>query len=114
MQRHVPSSLEASQRMRALQACVLRFGGTPKELKCGDVSLHAMWARRHGTKFNGASYIVQRAGEAVYSEAGKAQLKDRVAYYMNNAKTIKTGLAEAGFDGIRWSKGCTIHLAQDT
>ena len=56
-----------------------------------------MWARRHGTKFNGAPYIVQRAGEAVYSEAGKAQLKDQVAYYMNNAKTIKTGLAEAGF-----------------
>ena len=69
----------------------------PKELKCGDVSLHAMWARRHGTKFNGAPYIVQRAGEAVYSDAGKAQLKDQVAYYMNNAKTIKTGLAEAGF-----------------
>ena len=75
----------------------LGFTVVPKELKCGDVSLHAMWARRHGTKFNGAPYIVQRAGEAVYSEAGKAQLKDQVAYYMNNAKTIKTGLAEAGF-----------------
>ena len=75
----------------------LGFTVVPKELKCGDVSLHAMWARRHGTKFNGAPYIVQRAGEAVYSDAGKAQLKDQVAYYMNNAKTIKTGLAEAGF-----------------
>ena len=40
---------------------------------------------------------VQRAGEAVYSEAGKAQLKEQVAYYMNNAKTIKEGLTEAGF-----------------
>ena len=48
-----------------------------------DVSLHAMWARRHGTKFNGAPYIVQSAGEAVYSDAGKAQLKAQVAYYMN-------------------------------
>lgn len=76
----------------------LGFTVVPKELKCGEVSLHAMWARRHGTKFNGAPYIVQRAGEAVYSEAGKAQLKEQVAYYMNNAKTIKTGLKDAGFD----------------
>ena len=75
----------------------LGFTVVPKDLKCQDVSLHAMWARRHGTKFNGAPYIVQRAGEAVYSEAGKAQLKEQVAYYMKNAKTIKTGLAEAGF-----------------
>lgn len=77
----------------------VRLGYTvvPKELKCGDVSLNAMWARRHGTKFNGAPYIVQRAGEAVYSEAGKAQLKEQVAYYMKNANTIKTGLQEAGF-----------------
>ena len=52
----------------------------------------------HGTKYNGAPYIVQRAGEAVYSEAGKAQLKDQVAYYMNNAKTIKQGLKDAGYN----------------
>jgi LL-diaminopimelate aminotransferase len=76
----------------------LGFTVVPKELKCGEVSLNAMWARRHGTKFNGAPYIVQRAGEAVYSEAGKAQLKEQVAYYMNNARTIKTGLKEAGYE----------------
>ena len=78
----------------------VRLGYTvvPKELKCGDVSLHSMWARRHGTKFNGAPYIIQRAGEAVYSEAGKAQLKEQIAYYMKNAKTIKSGLQEAGFE----------------
>ncbi|MEE1007899.1 MAG: LL-diaminopimelate aminotransferase [Agathobacter sp.] len=77
----------------------LRLGFTvvPKELKCGEVSLHAMWARRHGTKFNGAPYIVQRAGEAVYSPEGKAQLKEQVAYYMNNAKIIKDGLKDAGY-----------------
>ena len=75
----------------------LGFTVVPKELKCGDVSLNAMWARRHGTKFNGAPYIVQRAGEAVYSDAGKAQLKEQVAYYMKNAKTIKEGLKEAGY-----------------
>ena len=75
----------------------LGFTVVPKELKCGDVSLNAMWVRRHGTKFNGAPYIVQRAGEAVYSDAGKAQLKEQVAYYMKNAKTIKEGLKDAGY-----------------
>ena len=75
----------------------LGFTVVPKELKCGDVYLNAMWARRHGTKFNGAPYIVQRAGEAVYSDAGKAQLKEQVAYYMKNAKTIKEGLKDAGY-----------------
>ena len=76
----------------------LGFTVVPKELKCNDVSLHALWARRHGTKFNGAPYIVQRAGEAVYSEAGKRELKEQVAYYMNNAKTIKNGLKDAGYE----------------
>ena len=78
----------------------VRLGYTvvPKELKCGNVSLHDMWARRHGTKFNGAPYIVQRAGEAVYSAVGKAQLKDQVGYYMKNAKTIKEGLKDAGYE----------------
>ncbi len=75
----------------------LGFTVIPKELKCGDVSLNALWARRHGTKYNGAPYIVQRAGEAVYSETGRQELKKQVAYYMNNAKVIKEGLAEAGF-----------------
>ena len=78
----------------------VRLGYTvvPKDLKCGDVSLHSMWARRHGTKFNGAPYIQQRAGEAVYTEAGKAQLREQIDYYMRNAKAIKEGLADAGFE----------------
>lgn len=75
----------------------LGYAVVPKELKCGDVSLNGMWARRHGTKFNGAPYIVQRAGEATYSPEGKAQLKEQVAYYMKNASTIKNGLQEAGY-----------------
>lgn len=62
------------------------------------VSLNGMWARRHGTKFNGAPYIIQRAGEAVYSDAGQAQIKEQVGYYMNNAKTIYTGLKDAGYE----------------
>ncbi|MCD7716841.1 MAG: LL-diaminopimelate aminotransferase [Lachnospiraceae bacterium] len=76
-----------------------RLGYTviPKDLKCGDVMLHSLWARRHGTKYNGAPYIQQRAGEAVYSPEGKEQLAKQVAYYMNNAKVIKEGLQEAGY-----------------
>ena len=75
----------------------LGFTVIPKDLKCGDVSLHSLWARRHGTKFNGAPYIVQRAGEAVYSEAGQKQTGEQIAYYMNNAKTILEGLKSAGY-----------------
>lgn len=76
----------------------LGFTVVPKDLVCDGVSLHDMWARRHGTKFNGAPYIIQRAGEAVYSEAGQAQIKEQVGYYMHNAKTIYTGLKEAGYE----------------
>lgn len=75
----------------------LGFTVVPKELVCGGVSLNGMWARRHGTKFNGAPYIIQRAGEAVYSAEGQAQIKEQVGYYMNNAKVIYTGLQEAGY-----------------
>ena len=57
-----------------------------------------MWARRHGTKFNGAPYIIQRAGEAVYSDAGKAQVKEQVGNYMKNAALIKEGLKDAGYE----------------
>ena len=78
----------------------VRLGATviPKDLICKDVMLHSLWARRHGTKYNGAPYIVQKAGEAVYSEAGKAQLKEQVAYYMKNAAVIYEGLKEAGYN----------------
>ncbi len=77
----------------------VRLGYTviPKDLKCGGVTLHSLWARRHGTKYNGAPYIVQRAGESVYSPEGKAQLKEQVAYYMKNAAYILKGLKEAGY-----------------
>lgn len=77
----------------------VRLGYTviPKDLKCGGVTLHSLWARRHGTKYNGAPYIVQRAGEAVYSPEGKKQLKEQVAYYMKNAGYILNGLKDAGY-----------------
>lgn len=77
----------------------MRLGYTvvPKTLICDGVSLNSLWNRRHGTKFNGAPYITQRAGEAVYSEAGKQQLSEQVAYYMKNARTIYDGLASFGY-----------------
>ncbi|WP_455951103.1 LL-diaminopimelate aminotransferase [Eubacterium sp.] len=76
----------------------LGFTVIPKELESNGTKLNALWARRHGTKFNGAPYIIQRAGEAVYSEAGKAQTKQQVAYYMNNAKVIMDGLRATGYN----------------
>lgn len=75
----------------------LGFTVIPKELKSGDVMLHSLWARRHGTKYNGAPYIIQKAGEACYTPEGKAQLKEQVAYYMRNAKYISDGLKAAGY-----------------
>ena len=76
----------------------LGFTVVPKDLKdANGVALHGLWARRHGTKFNGAPYIVQAAGEAVYSEEGKTQTKAQIAYYMNNAKVIYDGLKAAGY-----------------
>lgn len=75
----------------------LGFTVIPKELKCGDVSLNSLWARRHGTKFNGAPYIIQAAGAATYSPEGKAQTKEQIEYYMNNARVIRNGLTDAGY-----------------
>ncbi len=75
----------------------LGFTVIPRELKAGEVSLHSLWARRHGTKYNGAPYIVQRAGEAVYSQEGKVQLEQQIAYYMRNAAYIYQGLKDVGY-----------------
>lgn len=76
----------------------LGFTVVPKDLKDNNgVSLNSLWARRHGTKYNGAPYIIQRAGEAVYSKEGKKQTKEQIAYYMNNAKTIYSELLNAGY-----------------
>ena len=76
----------------------LAYTVVPKALKDQDgVSLHALWARRHGTKYNGAPYIVQRAGEAVYTPEGQAQVRELVGAYMKNAACILDGLREAGY-----------------
>jgi LL-diaminopimelate aminotransferase len=61
-------------------------------------SIHALWNRRHCTKFNGVSFPVQRAAAAIYTDEGKKQIKDLIAFYMNNAKLLREGLTEAGFE----------------
>lgn len=76
----------------------LGFTVIPKDLESGGTKLHTLWARRHGTKYNGAPYIIQKAGEAVYSEEGKKQLAGQVAYYMNNAKYVREELKAAGYE----------------
>ncbi len=75
----------------------LGFSVIPKELTCKDVSLHELWMRRQGSKYNGTPYIVQRAGEAVYSPEGKIQVAEQIGRYMKNATAILNGLKRAGY-----------------
>ena len=62
------------------------------------VELNAMWKRRMGSKFNGVSYPVQRAAEAVYSPDGWAQCMGSIQYYLANAAIIRNGLTGAGYE----------------
>ncbi len=61
------------------------------------VALHALWNRRHTTKFNGVSYPIQRAAEAIYTPQGQAQVKQLVAYYLNNARYIREKMTALGY-----------------
>lgn len=70
----------------------------PKELVFGGVSLNKLWDRRQSTKMNGVSYVVQRGAEAVFSEEGRREVRENIAYYLNNAKIIVDGLKKAGFE----------------
>ena len=78
----------------------LRLGFTviPKDLKADGVRLWDLWARRHGTKYNGAPYIIQRAGEAVYTPEGRRQIQEQISWYMGNAGIISEGLRSAGYE----------------
>ena len=74
----------------------------PKELKGytesgEEVELNKLWNRRHCTKFNGVSYVTQRAAEAIYTDEGKRQVRENINYYKENAKIIKQGLEESGY-----------------
>lgn len=70
--------------------------GYTKDGKC--VSLNKLWNRRVCTKFNGVSYITQRGAEAIYTEDGKKEISANIDYYMENAKIIKEGLEEVGYE----------------
>ena len=79
------------------------FTVIPKELTGTDAegnahSLHSLWSRRTATKFNGTSYPIQKAAEAVYSDAGKTQVQELVAHYMGNAKILREAATAAGLE----------------
>ncbi len=78
----------------------MRCGYTvvPKELVREGVSLNALWNRRQTTKFNGASYIIQRGAAAIYTDEGARQVEETLAYYRENARVIKEGLEQAGYE----------------
>ena len=57
-----------------------------------------MWNRRQTTKFNGASYVIQRGAAAIYTPEGAAQVDETIDFYRANARTIKEGLAAAGLE----------------
>lgn len=83
----------------------LRCGYTiiPKELigytkNNEKISLNKLWARRQSTKFNGVSYIIQKAAEAVYSEEGKQQINKNIKFYLENAKIMRNELKDAGYE----------------
>jgi LL-diaminopimelate aminotransferase len=63
-------------------------------------AVHALWNRRHTTKFNSVSYPVQRAAEAVYSPEGRTQVRELIAYYLNNARYIREQMEALGYECI--------------
>lgn len=69
-----------------------------KDSAGNNVNLNRLWNRRQCTKFNGASYISQRAAEAVYSDAGREQIMETVEYYMGNARIMRESLTSAGYE----------------
>lgn len=78
------------------------FTVVPKEVTASAgngerVALNGLWNRRHTTKFNGVSYLIQRAAAATYSPEGHRQTRDIIAFYMENARLIREGLQRAGY-----------------
>ena len=70
------------------------YAVVPKALR---MPLNALWNRRQCTKFNGASYLSQRAAEAIYTSQGKVQIKETISYYMKNAHVMRASLTDMGF-----------------
>jgi len=78
----------------------IRSGYTviPNELKVEGHQLNQLWLRRQSTKYNGASYIIQRGAFARFSEEGRKEVKEIISYYQQNAKVIFNGLKDAGLE----------------
>ena len=81
------------------------FTVIPKSLQAFDAagnahSVHALWNRRHSTKFNGVSYPIQKAAAAVYTDAGRAQTKALTDFYLGNAALIRAAMTKLGFSCI--------------
>lgn len=70
----------------------------PKDLVRDGVSLNNLWNRRQTTKFNGASYVIQKGAAAIFTPEGAQQIDDNIAYYLDNAKVIKESLEACGFE----------------
>ncbi|HXI57263.1 MAG TPA: LL-diaminopimelate aminotransferase [Polyangia bacterium] len=104
----VPGARQVAIEFRSLSKTA-GFTGTrcaftviPKELQARNdkgemVALHALWNRRHTTKFNGVSYPIQKAAEAAFLPAGRAAIEANIAYYMENARLIREGMTRAGY-----------------
>jgi LL-diaminopimelate aminotransferase len=90
----------------------------PKECMAYDSqgskhAVHGLWNRRHSTKFNGVSYPVQKAAEAVYSEEGKVQTRELVDYYMRNAALITRAVDELGFHYVGGENSPYVWIGSD-
>lgn len=103
----IPGAREVAIEFRSLSKSAgftgtrLAYTVVPKELfgsddKGAQISIHALWNRRHCTKFNGVSYPVQKAAAAVFTPEGQKQCQEVVAYYMENARLIREGLNKVG------------------
>jgi LL-diaminopimelate aminotransferase len=75
------------------------------------VDLHRLWARRQATKFNGVGYITQRAAEAVYSDEGRKQVRQTIAFYLENARIIRTSLEAMGLKVFGGRNGPYVWVA---
>lgn len=95
--REVAVELHSFSKNAGFTGLRLGYAVVPKALAKEGVSLNALWARRHATKYNGAPYIVQRAGEAVYSLDGMKAVQKQVQEYMDNATLIRNALTEMGY-----------------
>lgn len=99
----VPGAKECAIEFRSFSKTAgftgLRCGYTivPLELKDSKgLNINKMWKRRQSTKFNGASYIVQRGAEALYTQSGREQVRENIAYYQHNADNLLKGLKQVG------------------